>query len=166
MALPAIKVMAPRSILKRFGPTALVAIIVARLSPWLNSSCRLTDRAGNRRNSQWIGRYGERVAVSWLRSQRHHILSRNFRGPKGGEVDIIARKGQLLIFVEVKTRTAGQAIRPLDAVNRSKQALLERGARHWIKQLGKRQPPWRFDVVEVILEDGKRPQVNHVRNLF
>ena len=104
--------------------------------------------------------------MSWLCSQGLKILSRNYRGPKGGEVDIIARDGKLLLFIEVKTRTAGQSSRPLNAVNREKQSLIERGARHWISQLGCEKPAWRHDVIEVILEDNEKPQVNHVRDAF
>jgi putative endonuclease len=166
MALPAIRVMAPKGILKRFELTALVATIVARFSPWLNSPCRLTERDGTPRDTAWIGRYGERVAVSWLRSKGCKILSRNYRGPKGGEVDIIAREARLLLFIEVKTRKAGQALRPLDAVDRDKQALIERGANHWIMQLGHPKPAWRYDVCEVILQDGKKPRVKLVRDAF
>ena len=70
----------------------LAAFIVARFSRLLNSPCRLTDRDGSPHDPHWIGRFGERVAVSWLRSTGHKILSRNYRGPKGGEVDIIARQ--------------------------------------------------------------------------
>ena len=126
----------------------------------------MTDRDGSPRDPHWIGRHGECIAVSWLRSTGHQILSRNFRGPKGGEVDIIAREGKVLLFIEVKTRTAGQKSRPLDAVNREKQALIERGARHWLTQLGATQPPWRHDVLEIILQEGKKPQINQVRDAF
>jgi len=126
----------------------------------------LTDKDGSPRDPQWIGRFGERVVVSWLRAHGCRILSRNYRGPKGGEVDIIARDDKLLLFIEVKTRKAGQSVRPLDAVDTNKQALIERGARHWITQLGHPQPPWRYDVCEVILEEGQKPRVNQVRNAF
>lgn len=166
MALPIIRVMAPKSILQRFEIMALVGIIAARFSPWLNSACRLTDPSGKTRDRQWIGRFGERVATSWLRSQGHLILSRNYRAPRGGEVDIIARDGKQLLFVEVKTRTAGQGIRPLDAINQKKQQLIARGAKHWISQLGHEKPAWRYDVIEVIVSEGQKPCVNHVRDAF
>jgi putative endonuclease len=113
-----------------------------------------------------IGAYGERVAADWLRSRRIRILARNFKGPRRGEVDIVARDGKLLLFVEVKTRRKDSKIRPLDAVDKSKQALIERGANAWLKQLGTRNLPWRFDVIEVYVEDGEKPVVNHVRDAF
>lgn len=113
-----------------------------------------------------MGDYGERAAADLLRSKGCRILARNYRGPRKGEVDIIARDGKLLLFVEVKTRRSDTRIRPLDAVDKTKQALIERGANAWLKQLGTRNLPWRFDVIEVYLEHGKKPVLNHVRDAF
>jgi putative endonuclease len=126
----------------------------------------LTGPDGELHDRAWIGKRGEDIARDFLRGQGCRILARNFRGPHRGEVDLIARDGKLLLFVEVKTRRAGSRIRGLDAVNRDKQKLIERGANAWLKRLGTRDLPWRFDVIEVILEDGKRPRVNQVRDAF
>lgn len=106
------------------------------------------------------------MATDWLRSQGCKVLARNFKGPRRGEVDIIARDGKLLLFIEVKTRREDARIRPLDAVDKPKQALIERGANAWLKRLGTRDLPWRFDVIEVYVEDGKKPRVNRVRDAF
>ena len=70
------------------------------------------------------------------------------------------------LFVEVKTRRKDTRIRPLDAVDKAKQALIERGANAWLKRLGTRNLPWRFDVIEVYVEDGEKPRVNHVKDAF
>ena len=113
-----------------------------------------------------MGVYGEHVARDFLRARGCRILARNFRGPRGGEVDIIARDGRLLLFVEVKTRQKDTRVRPLDAVDRGKQALIERGANAWLKRLGTRNLPWRFDVIEVLAEEGELPRVNHVKDAF
>ena len=113
-----------------------------------------------------MGNYGERVAAAWLRSQGCKILARNFRGPHRGEVDIVARDHKLLLFVEVKTRREGSKIRGLDAVGKDKQRLIERGANAWLKRLGTRDLPWRFDVIEVHVEDGKKPRINQVKDAF
>ena len=126
----------------------------------------MTAPDGRARDRSWIGRYGENVAADWLRSQRCKVLARNFKGPHRGEVDIIARDGKLLLFVEVKTRRHDTRIRPLDAVDKPKQLLIERGANAWLKRLGTRDLPWRFDVIEVYVEDGKRPRIYHVRDAF
>ena len=106
------------------------------------------------------------MATDWLRSQGCKVLARNFKGPRRGEVDIVARDGKLLLFIEVKTRREDARIRPLDAVDKPKQALIERGANAWLKRLGTRDLPWRFDVIEVYVEDGKKPRVNQVRDVF
>jgi putative endonuclease len=121
---------------------------------------------GGMRDRIWLGNYGEQVAADWLRTQGCRILARNFRGPRRGEVDIVAREGKLLLFVEVKTRREGAKIRGFDAVDKEKQALIERGANAWLRQLGTRELPWRFDVIEVTVEDGKKPEVRRVRDAF
>ena len=126
----------------------------------------MTDADGIARDRRWIGEYGERVAVDFLRASGHRILKRNFKGPRRGEVDIIARKDRLLLFVEVKTRRSDAKIRPLDAVDKSKQQLIERGANAWLKLLKTRNLPWRFDVIEVLVEEGGLPKINHVRDAF
>lgn len=114
----------------------------------------------------WIGNHGENVATAWLRSKGCVILARNFRSLRKGEVDIVARDGKLLLFVEVKTRREGARIRGLDAVGKDKQRLIERGANAWLKRLGTRDIPWRFDVIEVTVEEGRKPLVNHVKDAF
>lgn len=113
-----------------------------------------------------MGRLGERIAAAWLRANGCKILYQNFRAPGGGEVDIVARDGKLLLFAEVKTRRAGAKIRGYDSVGKDKQRLIERGANEWLKLLGTRDLPWRFDVIEVYLEDGLPPEINRVRDAF
>ncbi|NJM38354.1 MAG: YraN family protein [Akkermansiaceae bacterium] len=121
---------------------------------------------GEPRDHIWLGNYGEQVAAAWLQSQGCKILAKNYRSPRKGEVDIIARNGKLLLFVEVKTRRADSKIRGLDAVDQSKQKLIEKGANSWLKRLGTRDLPWRFDVIEVNVKDGEKPKINHVKDAF
>ncbi len=113
-----------------------------------------------------LGDLGERMAVVYLRSLGLKVLYRNYRGPKGGELDIVAREGEVLVFIEVKTRRRRGKGRPLDAVGKEKQELIERGARAWLRLLGRSDMPWRFDVVEVILEEGARPDLTLVKEAF
>ena len=126
----------------------------------------MTRPDGSTYDRIWLGNYGERVAAAWLRSQGCKILAKNYRGPRKGEVDIIARDRRLLLFVEVKTRREGGKIRGLDAVGKDKQALIERGANSWLKRLGTRDLPWRFDVIEITVKDGEKPRINHVKDAF
>ncbi|MEI7912682.1 MAG: YraN family protein [Verrucomicrobiota bacterium] len=130
----------------------------------------MTGPDGEPRDRQWLGRYGEQVAAAWLRAHQCRILAKNYRnkrrGRRTGEVDIIARDQRLLLFIEVKTRHEHSQVRPLGAVDKEKQRLIERGANDWLRRLGTRQLPWRFDVIEVYVADGKPPRVNRVRDAF
>jgi putative endonuclease len=113
-----------------------------------------------------MGDYGERVAADWLRAHGCKILARNFKSPKGGEVDIVASFGRQLLFTEVKTRRKDAMIRGLAAVNRKKQRLILRGAEEWLRRLGTREIPWRFDVIEVEVSEGETPKVQRIENVF
>lgn len=121
---------------------------------------------GRRLESAEIGRRGEQIARAWLRAQGAKILFTNFRAPQGGEIDIVARDNQQLLFTEVKTRTSTDFGRPLNAVNRKKQSLIRRGANEWLRLLGTREVPWRFDVIEIILSEGSLPKIHRVENAF
>lgn len=126
----------------------------------------MTRRDGSGIGPAAIGVLGEKIARAWLRANGAKVLYKNFKAPRGGEVDIVAREGKLLLFTEVKTRRAGGVGRPLDAVDRAKEKLIERGANEWLRLLGTREIPWRFDVIEVILTDGEKPLVRRVENIF
>lgn len=125
----------------------------------------MIDRNGETWDRKKIGDFGEKIACHWLIAKGCKILYRNYRAPEGGEVDIIARQGRLLLFIEVKTRRSGGVGRPLDAVNSAKFALIERGANSWLKRLKSRSMPWRFDVIEIIITEGEKPKVNRVENI-
>lgn len=81
-------------------------------------------------------------------------------------MDLVARNVGLLLFVEVKTRKKGARIRGFDAVGKDKQRLIERGANEWLRRLGTRNLPWRFDVIEVEVEDGEVPKVRWIQDAF
>ena len=131
-----------------------------RFSPLLNRSC--PPPGGDHLAT---GLLGEKIACAYLRSEGRRILYRNFRGPKGGEIDIVTRDGNTLAFVEVKTRTSEQFSRPLDAVDNKKKRLMERGANSWLQLLGTRELKWRLDVVEITLLEGEKPRATTVENV-
>jgi putative endonuclease len=81
-------------------------------------------------------------------------------------VDIVAREGRQLLFIEVKTRRKDAKIRGLSAVNRKKRTLITRGANEWLRRLGSRDLPWRFDVIEVEVAEGEKPKVTRIENVF
>ena len=113
-----------------------------------------------------LGRLGEAWARAWLRKQGWKILYRNYRAKRGGEVDIVARDRDTLVFVEVKTRSGTTFGKPSDAVDEEKQKLIIRGAWDWMRRLGHPDIFYRFDIVEVIAEDGKPPEVTHIPIAF
>lgn len=96
------------------------------------------------------------------------MLHRNYRAPRGGEVDITCRHGDILVFVEVKTRTAAANAkgRPADAVNHAKRKLITQGARAWLRMLDDPEISYRFDIVEVLAAPGKKPSCNVIEGAF
>jgi putative endonuclease len=113
-----------------------------------------------------IGRLGEDLAALALRARGCKLLHRNFKGPYGGEVDLVLRDRRTLVFAEVKTRLSLLHGRPAEAVTPAKQDLVRRGAREWLARLHRDDIRVRFDVVEVILRDGQPPEINVVRDAF
>lgn len=76
-----------------------------------------------------------------------------------GEVDLVCREGDVLLFVEVKARTRTDYGPPSRAVDAAKRKLLREGARHWLFFL-EEEVPFRFDIVEVVLHEGAVPEVS------
>lgn len=147
-------------------PHGIIGWWIKRHSRLLNRPTNLYDAHGHLRDRTWIGNHGEAIAARFLQATGHRIVKRNFRKKGGGEVDIIASHGKVILFIEVKTRSRDTKVRPLDAVTRDKQRLIERGANAWLRKLRNRNIPWRFDVIEVWLEQNEQPVFNHVRDAF
>ena len=101
-----------------------------------------------------LGEHGEKLAARYLRRQGFKILYRNFRGRQGGEIDLVCRERDTLVFVEVKTRASEDFGRPLEAVNRQKQRRISLGGLAWLRLLGDPDILFRFDVVEVVIAEG------------
>lgn len=107
-----------------------------------------------------LGRVGETKSVKFLKKQGYKIIERNFK-TRVGEIDIIARKNDELVFVEVKTRSSDCYGAPSEAVNRKKQEKYFKVAQEYILKKNMADCNCRFDVVEV--ENG---QINHIENAF
>ncbi len=112
------------------------------------------------------GASGEKLAGRFLRRNGFKILYRNFRGRSGGEIDIVCRDGETLVFVEVKTRSREDFGRPIDAVDREKQKRVSRGGLAWLRMLDDPDILFRFDVVEVIMTKDAEPRIELIRNAF
>lgn len=115
-----------------------------------------------------VGLWGESVAADYLKRQGMRILGKRVRVGRRDEIDIIARDGQSLVFVEVKTRGSDRFGRPASAVDRAKRHTLSRAAVRYLQKLPNPRVCFRFDVVEVIGEPGSEgdAKVNHIHNAF
>lgn len=149
----------------RWRSMGLVQYIEKRLGRSLESPVDLAPD-GDRLPTSEIGELGERLGAKYLKSIGFKLLMRNFRAQGGGEVDLVCRDGQRLVFVEVKSRTSLKFGRPIEAVTRDKQYLIARGAMEWLARLDRPHVYYRFDVLEVMLRDGQPAEFNLVRGAF
>ena len=111
-----------------------------------------------------LGQNGEDAAERLYRSMGFRILDRNFRC-KGGEIDLIARRGPTLVFCEVKSRATDKWGEPSEAVGYAKQARLRRLAASWLTERRPGSVDIRFDVVSVIVRHG-RTYIRHIPDAF
>ena len=112
------------------------------------------------------GARGEKLASKFLRTRGFKILYRNFKDRRGGEIDIVCRDGDTLVFVEVKARGNEEFGRPFDAVNRQKQLRVSKGGLAWLRLLDNPDITFRFDVVEVLLPDEGEARLELIQNAF
>ncbi|MBV8532723.1 MAG: YraN family protein [Verrucomicrobia bacterium] len=113
-----------------------------------------------------LGRRGESLAAHYLRRNGFRVLYRNFRAKRGGEIDLVCRdvRERTLVFVEVKTRTTDAFGPPHEGVTQAQRDRIIRGAKEWLTLLDDPRVPYRFDVVEVVMEPG--PRVHLIRAAF
>jgi putative endonuclease len=112
-----------------------------------------------------IGAYGERVAAAFVRRHGYKALTRNYK-TTGGEIDLVCRHGDVLVFVEVKTRADANFVRPAEAIDERKEKALHEAARRYLELLEQKDIHYRFDAVEVRLNAGKIPVCTLLPNFF
>jgi putative endonuclease len=115
-----------------------------------------------------LGNLGEKIAEKYLRDKGYKIIKKNYQ-KRWGEIDIIARENQELVFIEVKTRTEDKSLLyglPQDSVNFFKQEKLIKTARTYLFENDcSSQTNWRIDVIAVKLnEQGKEISLDHIKN--
>jgi putative endonuclease len=111
-----------------------------------------------------FGQQGEAIAARHLKRCGYKILVQNYRN-KVGEIDIIARDGETIVFVEVKTRRNDHFGNPKWSVTFQKQRKISMVALSYLKEFSLSGHKARFDVVAVI-ENGKKPVVEIIKNAF
>jgi putative endonuclease len=117
------------------------------------------------RETQDVGAYGEREAARYLVRQGMTLVDRNWRGA-AGEVDIIARDGDALVFVEVKTRRSRRFGQPVEAIVPAKVRRMRRLAAQWLAASRVRPREVRFDVLSVLPQRDGRLRIEHLRSAF
>ena len=112
-----------------------------------------------------LGAEAERLTARFLRKQGYRIIRRNYR-TRLGELDIVARDGEEVVFVEVRSRTRGTWEMPERSVTAAKQRRNCRAAMAFCTRNSLQPRPMRLDVVAVILEPGAEPEFRHYKDAF
>jgi putative endonuclease len=114
-----------------------------------------------------LGERGEKFAARYLRRHGYKILVRRFKS-RAGEIDLVCRHKDWLVFVEVKTRKSDNYGAPSEAVTREKQKHMSKVALEYLRLLDNPQIHWRFDIVEVLMQEGARKpdDIRLIQNAF
>jgi putative endonuclease len=112
-----------------------------------------------------LGNRGEELATAFLERSGLKIIERNFRC-KGGEIDIVARDGNTLVFIEVKSRKTLSYGVPQLAVTPFKQRQISKAALTWLGRNRQHDTPARFDVIAILLEGSYQHRIEHIKNAF
>ena len=115
-------------------------------------------------NKHEAGLAGQQAAENFLLNKGYEILARNYR-LKTGEIDLVAKHGEYVVFVEVKFRTSLSYGYPREAVGHAKQQRIVKTALHYLAQHKLTHSDIRFDVVEVLQQHGQL-YASHIENAF
>lgn len=112
-----------------------------------------------------LGKVGEQAARKFCQKAGLKFLTANFRSERG-EIDLVFRDAECLVFIEVKTRSSEDWTRPAAAVDARKRRLLSQAALDYLRRLKNPEVAIRFDIVEVLLADGAVREIRHLPNTF
>lgn len=148
------------------GDQNSIRTITPRQLLWKLSDCARQFRERHTLSPQAaLGKRGEDLAHRYLRSSGYMVIARNYR-PAGGEVeaDIVARQGDYLVFVEVKSRASGDYGSPDRAIGSDKQKNIMRAARAYATRAGIDWSQVRFDTISILFTDP--PSITHLKDAF
>jgi putative endonuclease len=111
-----------------------------------------------------LGRRGEDIAHRYLQKSGMTVVARNYKPGEDSEIDIVARQGDTIVFVEVKSRSSAEFGNPDRAIDQEKQKHIVRAARAYVRRAGINWDQVRFDVISVIFSDP--PAILHQRDAF
>lgn len=112
-----------------------------------------------------LGDRGEKITTRLLRSKNYDILCRNYK-VKSGEIDLVARDGETLVFVEVKTRRATTRSRPAEGLSTKQKKRIYRAAQSYLRQIDDPNIICRFDLIELILSPFAIREIRHWESNF
>ena len=115
-------------------------------------------------NTQKLGQKGEKYTIKYLKSIGYLPVYKNYRCAFG-EIDIIAETKTFIVFVEVKTRTAGQMLPPASYEDKKKQKRIITSAHNYMSKYKIKKQP-RFDIAEVIVNEKGKLSINYLENAF
>lgn len=110
-----------------------------------------------------LGKKGEESAVRFIRKKGYRVLEKNYR-TVFGEIDIIAKDKDTVVFIEVKTRTSRTFGHPYEAVTPAKREKIKKVALCFLKK-SRKEPPARFDVLSINIENGSE-EIEHIEDAF
>jgi putative endonuclease len=110
-----------------------------------------------------LGNKGEAMASDYLKGIGYEILDKNYR-KREGEIDIIAKKDEEIVFIEVKTRRNSNFGYPEEAVDEKKIEKITDVANMWLEEKEKFDNPWRIDIIAIEL-DVDPPEITHIKNI-
>jgi putative endonuclease len=113
------------------------------------------------KHNQRIGRWGEEVAAEYLTQRGCEVIARNARTPYG-EIDILAKQGEIVIFVEVKTRTSNKMGLPEESITPRKRQHMLDAAEHYAAE--HEIDHWQIDVISVEGKPGNEPKITYFEN--
>jgi len=115
------------------------------------------------------GRYGEHLARKFLEKKGFKFIEKNFKTPRWGEVDLIMKDGDTIVFVEVKTRSESSAEvfgGPLGAINAHKLQSLKRAGQFYLANKGSQNDPARIDAVSVVILDSGEAEIEYLPSIL
>lgn len=115
--------------------------------------------------SQLLGKIGEDLAAQFLESQGYQVLERNVRTPYG-EIDLIVQKKQLIVIVEVKTRSSRFFGNPEEAVDYKKQEKIRKSLLWWLQTRGQKTTEVRLDVIGILKDSAGKLEIEHWQGAF
>lgn len=145
----------------RSRPSATTRFILR----WWRWGLRVCFKPDGRSVSWLRGQMGERAAARFLVQRGMRLLVRNYRSRRG-EIDLVLREKDCLVFVEVKTRSDERWVRPAAAINQKKRRHLSMAALDYMRAIKNPACKTRFDVVEVLVDDDFVVEIRHLPNCF